>query len=114
MSILTVVETPSIKKYVFSTDKLMEIRGASALLDYLNRHELEAILKPGEKIYANGGSGQFVFEMSAAEVIEKLQQAQKHMSTLLQVEPFWYGELPSSTPGSPHPTWRPCVSLMPT
>jgi len=77
MSILTVVETPSIKKYVFSTDKLMEIRGASALLDYLNRHELEAILKPGEKIYANGGSGQFVFEMSAAEVIEKLQQAQK-------------------------------------
>ena len=89
MSILTVVETPSIKKYVFSTDKLMEIRGASALLDYLNRHELEAILKPGEKIYANGGSGQFVFEMSAK--LLKLQQAQKHMSTLLQVSLLVWG-----------------------
>ena len=77
MRYLAVLETPSIKKYVFGTDKLAEIRGASALLDNLNRNELEQILYPAKKVYANGGSGQFVFEMPQEEMIAKLKQAQK-------------------------------------
>ena len=36
---LVVTDTPGIKKYVFGTDALAEIRGASALLDRLNRAE---------------------------------------------------------------------------
>lgn len=65
-SFVIVIETPSIKKYVFSTDPLNEIRGASARLDWLNRSEMERCLKeyPGmgrvEKVYANGGSAQFL------------------------------------------------------
>ena len=65
-SFVIVIDTPSIKKYVFGTDPLNEIRGASARLDRLNREDMERCLKeyPGmgrvEKIYANGGSAQFL------------------------------------------------------
>jgi hypothetical protein len=34
---LVALDTDHIKEYVFGTDKLKEIRGASSLLDYLNR-----------------------------------------------------------------------------
>ncbi len=77
MRYVAVLETPSVKKYVFGSDKLTEIRGASALLDHLNRNELPDILEPAEKVYANGGSGQFIFDMPQEEVVKKLKQAQK-------------------------------------
>ena len=58
------IDTPSIKQYVFGTDPLNEVRGASARLDWLNRHEMERVLGDRianvEKIYANGGAAQFV------------------------------------------------------
>ena len=65
-SFVIVVDTPSIKRYVFGTDPLNEIRGASARLDRLNRVGMEQHLGeyPGmarvEPIYANGGSAQFL------------------------------------------------------
>ena len=67
-SFVIVIDTPSIKKYVFGTDSLNEVRGASARLDHLNRVEMEKCLcdylTPRgvrvEPIYANGGSAQFV------------------------------------------------------
>ena len=65
-SFVIVVDMPSIKKYVFGTDPLNEIRGASARLDWLNRSEMERCLREYpdmgrvEKIYANGGSAQFL------------------------------------------------------
>ena len=74
-SFVIVIDTPSIKKYVFGTDSLNEVRGASARLDYLNRVEMEnrlgEYLSPSgvqvEPIYANGGSAQFlVHECDAA------------------------------------------------
>ena len=36
-SFVIVIDTPSIKNYVFGTDPLNEIRGASARLDQLNQ-----------------------------------------------------------------------------
>ena len=65
-SYVVVVDTPSIKRYVFGTDPLNEVRGASAWLDQLNQVEMKQCLceRLGEanveSIYANGGSAQFV------------------------------------------------------
>ena len=65
-----VIDTPSIKNYVFGTDPLNEVRGASARLDILNRFEMEQCLADhlGKKrvdcIYANGGSAQFLIHKS--------------------------------------------------
>jgi hypothetical protein len=38
-SFLVALDVPGIKRYVFNTNRLVEIRGASALLDSLNRIE---------------------------------------------------------------------------
>ncbi|MDM8525794.1 hypothetical protein QUF80_20675 [Desulfococcaceae bacterium HSG8] len=63
---LIVADVPGIKEYVFGTDRLVEIRGASALLDKLNRRETEPFLKKRlgnsavEPVFSNGGAGQFV------------------------------------------------------
>ena len=65
-----VIDTPSIKNYVFGTDLLNEVRGASARLDQLNRVETERYLVDQlgkecvEYIYANGGSAQFLIHKS--------------------------------------------------
>src|SRR5947209_4814449 len=61
---LVALDTDHIKGYVFGTDKLKEIRGASSWLDYLNRIVMEASGEAApyqaRKVYANGGSGLFV------------------------------------------------------
>ena len=65
-SFVIVIDTPSIKRYVFGTDPLNEMRGASARLDWLNRVKMKDLLcehlsKADVKlIYANGGSAQFL------------------------------------------------------
>src|SRR4051794_19962265 len=70
-----VTDTPGIKQFVFGTDALAEVRGASALLDRLNRVETECILReslpPGTSltvVYANGGTGQFIIDADRAAV----------------------------------------------
>ncbi|OQX24712.1 MAG: hypothetical protein BWK80_19430 [Desulfobacteraceae bacterium IS3] len=63
---ILVIDVPGIKEYVFGTDRLVEIRGASALLDDLNRRKTEIFLKRklGESnvecVFSAGGAGQFV------------------------------------------------------
>jgi hypothetical protein len=75
---LLAFDTDRIKSYVFATDKLKEIRGASAILDELNREQMVKEVKKygGEKIYANGGSGLFLIGSAQAEkarvAVEKL------------------------------------------
>ena len=67
-SFVVLIDVQSIKKFVFGTDALSEVRGASALLDWLNQVEMERCLRdhPGmdqtrvETVYANGGSAQFL------------------------------------------------------
>lgn len=66
---LIAFDTDHIKGYVFGTDRLKEIRGASSRLDFLNRVTMR---KLGEKsgarcIYANGGSGLFVIDSDKAD-----------------------------------------------
>ena len=67
-SFVIIIDTPSIKKYVFGSDALNEVRGASARLDRLNRVEMEKCLRERpdlahvEPVYANGGSAQFLVQ----------------------------------------------------
>ena len=76
-SFVIVVDTPSIKRYVFGTDPLNEIRGASAWLDRLNRVGMEQCLREYlgrarvEPIYANGGSAQFLVRQCDETKIKK-------------------------------------------
>lgn len=76
-SFVIVVDTPSIKRYVFGTDSLNEVRGASTWLDRLNRVEIKRRLceylgvEHVEQIYANGGSAQFVVYQCDENTVEK-------------------------------------------
>ena len=69
---LVALDTDHIKQYVFATDKLKEIRGASSILDRLNRREMDRIVHeadPGaQTVYANGGSGQFLIDAEKVEL----------------------------------------------
>ena len=71
---LVAFDTDRIKEYVFGTGSLKEIRGASALLDQLNRQTMPDIVG-GELIYANGGAGLFIVSESDPEdVIRQVQR----------------------------------------
>ncbi len=80
---LVVTDTPSIKQFVFGTDALAEVRGASALLDRLNRVETEGILRKSlpagslTVVYANGGTGQFVINADR-DAVERAIAALAH------------------------------------
>lgn len=84
MKHVAVVDTPSIKQFVFGADSLIDIRGASALLDRLNRAELPRWLSDDsqayggtvETVFAAGGAGQFIFDgLTDAQVEEILDAA---------------------------------------
>ena len=75
--LLVSFDTDRIKEYIFATDKLREIRGASAILDELNRWDMVEKNREfhAEKIYANGGSGMFtVPEASAGAFIQAVEK----------------------------------------
>ncbi len=42
---LVVLDVPGIKKYVFGTNRLVEIRGGSALIEQLNSEDAPKLLK---------------------------------------------------------------------
>ena len=78
---LIAFDTDHIKGYVFGTNKLKEIRGASSLLDKLNRVNTVNIAEKDFKakcIYANGGAALFLVDSdsraSSQERAEKLGQ----------------------------------------
>ena len=75
--LLVSFDTDRIKDYVFATGRLKEIRGASAILDELNRKDMIEMSRAfgAEKIYANGGSGMFtVPELSTEAFIEAVEK----------------------------------------
>ena len=77
---------PGIKEFVFGTDKAREIRGASGILDSLNRHYKsgknghppkfnlpeQAMRQGAEIVYSGGGRGLFIFKDKTAEQVEKI------------------------------------------
>ena len=75
-SFVIIIDTPSIKKYVFGSDPLNEVRGASARLDRLNRVEMQNCLTEHpeiadvESVYANGGSAQFLVQADDAAKVK--------------------------------------------
>lgn len=73
---LIAFDTDHIKSYVFGTNKLKEIRGASSILDRLNREETVEIAKSFEaiRIYAHGGSALFIVDSLQAESLGKAVQ----------------------------------------
>jgi hypothetical protein len=65
--ILVALDTNHIKQYVFATDRLKDIRGASSILDQLNRRVMEdeanhLFHDKATTVYTNGGSGLFLIE----------------------------------------------------
>lgn len=81
---IIVLDVPGIKEYVFGTDRLVEIRGASALLANLNCEETEDHLrksldgKPVKKVFSNGGAGQFIIQADKEDIINALQALRGH------------------------------------
>jgi GGDEF domain-containing protein len=80
---LIAFDTDHIKGYVFGTDRLKEIRGASSRLDYLNRITMKAL---GDQlgarcVYANGGSGLFVIDSDKADAFGMEVQEAYHRET---------------------------------
>lgn len=73
---LIAFDTDHIKGYVFATSKLKEIRGASSILDHLNRVETVKVAKElgARKIFAHGGSALFLISLDKAEQLGKAVQ----------------------------------------
>ncbi len=61
---LVVIETQRVKDYLFASPKLRETRGASLLLDKLNRQDTRKAVDAcqGKSIYLGGGSGRVLFD----------------------------------------------------
>ena len=75
---IVAIETVKIKEFLFSTNKLKVIRGASYLLDYLNQVEVPKILKDKNRvkeediIYVGAGNAKFFVERETKEEAEKV------------------------------------------
>jgi hypothetical protein len=100
-------DTDRIKGYVFGTDKLKEIRGASAILDGLNREKMIDIAREiglgCKTIYANGGSGMFLIdgdETDAERFGQKVKQEYRRQTYDNASITYVYQELPTdASPG---------------
>ena len=77
---LVAFDTDRIKDYVFGTDKLKEIRGASALLDRLNREETPRLVG-GDLVFANGGAGLVMTDSALARGIVQSVRRAYHQNT---------------------------------
>ncbi|MFL5663657.1 MAG: Cas10/Cmr2 second palm domain-containing protein [Ktedonobacteraceae bacterium] len=80
---LIAFDTDHIKGYVFGTNRLKEIRGASSILDRLNRDKTVEMAKGfgARRIYAHGGSALFIVDSDKAEALGKAVQKLYHEET---------------------------------
>lgn len=84
---VVVFDFPGIKEYVFGTDRLVEIRGASALLDRLNREDIPSIiakrLVPPQYsqhcVFAGGGAAQFILDAPEGTLCDLIRELQGHV-----------------------------------
>lgn len=89
---LVLLDTDKIKDYVFATGRLKEIRGASALLDHLNKEMVseKATSHGGKPIFAAGGAAMVVFEdevsaIEFAQAVEKDYLDRTHFASVTSV-----------------------------
>lgn len=89
---LVLMDTDSIKDYIFATNRLKEIRGASLLLEQLNQQECRDRLSKhnGEEIFIGGGGvlATFPTETDAKNYINAVQTAYRektHIATITGV-----------------------------
>lgn len=76
--LLVSFDIPSIHHFVFGTDYAREVRGASGLIDELNRETIPRTLAgpDGEVVYANGGGGLIVLpDISEADAEARIAAA---------------------------------------
>jgi hypothetical protein len=80
---LIAFDTDHIKGYVFGANRLKEIRGASSILDRLNREKTVKIAEGfgAIRIYAHGGSALFIVDSRRAEALGKAVQKLYHEET---------------------------------
>jgi hypothetical protein len=74
---LIAFDTDHIQEYVLGTNRLKEIRGASTILDRLNRYETVDIAWRNfdtQRIYAHGGSALFLVDSQQAEALGQAVQ----------------------------------------
>ncbi|MGB1251990.1 MAG: Cas10/Cmr2 second palm domain-containing protein [Candidatus Promineifilaceae bacterium] len=91
-------DTDQIMNYVFATTRLKDIRGASTLLDELNRRKMLKIVRQhggesAEQIYANGGGALFhVPEGAAQAIIDEIQtvyRTRTHSASVSASQVMW-------------------------
>ena len=83
---LVIIETQRVKGYLFASPIMRETRGASLLLDKLNRTETAQLLKAyvdAEEVYLGGGSGRVLFATrdraeAFAQQVRTLYQRRTH------------------------------------
>ena len=73
---IVAIETVKIKEFLFSTNKLKVIRGASYLLDYLNQVEVPKIIKKDNRVEEKDiiyvGAGNAKLNMKKKLLVQKL------------------------------------------
>jgi hypothetical protein len=84
---LVLMDTDRIKDYLFATNRLKEIRGASLLLEKLNQQICRKLLKKGEEIFIGGGGvlATFTKETHAQDYISAVQaeyRKETHIATI--------------------------------
>ncbi|KHE93561.1 MAG: hypothetical protein K8F52_14655 [Candidatus Scalindua rubra] len=85
--VLVLLDTDRIHDFVFATNKLKEIRGASAILNELNLEKTESLMDSisteGEKIFLGGGSGKIIFDdrPHAYDFCRQLEDAYKNQTS---------------------------------
>jgi len=90
---LLAFDTDRIKDYVFATGKLRDIRGASALLDRLNRHRLvqlaSDVATSARAVYAQGGGALILVDQAEADTVrlavERLYREEAYTASITGV-----------------------------
>ena len=116
---LVALDTNHIKQYIFATSKLKEIRGASSILDHLNRRVMDRVAAEpafhAQPVYANGGSGLFLIEGDADLAREfglRIQQAYRRETSDGASITFVVQELPSGVQDAWHDNVHETLELL--
>jgi hypothetical protein len=89
--ILVAWDTDQIKRYVFATPKLREIRGASAILDDLNENQIPEIVGRNRMVYAGGGSAmaQVADQVEAENLIQEVERLYRSRTKSAEITGAW-------------------------